>query len=347
MDPAPATTGTFAHMDATTVLSRSIAELGIYPAVDPLDSKSLQVLLPSWATSLLVFLRCRAASTRASFFFFFSFIFSLITYLKASMLAACCALLVRPCLPLPHHSLLDGRETRCWLHAKCWRSRTTRVHRPGASASAGMRGAVGASLWSCGRGGRQCRALLGLGVAARVRADECGPGFFSIFSRAFALTPSPSIAHTFPPGPGNLHVLGTTHVSRCRLMSLCMLALHGVGSPSPIELEHILHRHPALQHLRLSDYHHALCLVPYLSSFRGCPTTAASILPGRPVQVLGLVGGCGCELVTTVEEDLARITAGSVLVRMLECSCECRHVSARARAGYANASVKCRVPLRA
>ena len=37
-DPAPATT--FAHLDSTTVLSRSIAELGIYPAVDPLDSKS-------------------------------------------------------------------------------------------------------------------------------------------------------------------------------------------------------------------------------------------------------------------------------------------------------------------
>ena len=37
-DPAPATT--FAHLDATTVLSRAIAELGIYPAVDPLDSSS-------------------------------------------------------------------------------------------------------------------------------------------------------------------------------------------------------------------------------------------------------------------------------------------------------------------
>jgi F-type H+-transporting ATPase subunit beta len=37
-DPAPA--GTFAHLDATTVLSRQIAELGIYPAVDPLDSTS-------------------------------------------------------------------------------------------------------------------------------------------------------------------------------------------------------------------------------------------------------------------------------------------------------------------
>merc|ERR1711928_227655 len=37
-DPAPATT--FAHLDATTVLSRSVAERGIYPAVDPLDSTS-------------------------------------------------------------------------------------------------------------------------------------------------------------------------------------------------------------------------------------------------------------------------------------------------------------------
>ena len=37
-DPAPATT--FAHLDATTVLSRQIAELGIYPAVDPLESTS-------------------------------------------------------------------------------------------------------------------------------------------------------------------------------------------------------------------------------------------------------------------------------------------------------------------
>ncbi len=43
-DPAPATT--FAHLDATTVLSRSIAELGIYPAVDPLDSTS-RVLDPA------------------------------------------------------------------------------------------------------------------------------------------------------------------------------------------------------------------------------------------------------------------------------------------------------------
>ncbi len=42
-DPAPATT--FAHLDATTVLSRQIAELGIYPAVDPLDSTS-RVLSP-------------------------------------------------------------------------------------------------------------------------------------------------------------------------------------------------------------------------------------------------------------------------------------------------------------
>jgi F-type H+-transporting ATPase subunit beta len=43
-DPAPATT--FSHLDATTVLSRKISELGIYPAVDPLDSTS-RILEPS------------------------------------------------------------------------------------------------------------------------------------------------------------------------------------------------------------------------------------------------------------------------------------------------------------
>jgi F-type H+-transporting ATPase subunit beta len=40
-DPSPATT--FAHLDATVVLSRQVAELGIYPAVDPLDSTSRQL----------------------------------------------------------------------------------------------------------------------------------------------------------------------------------------------------------------------------------------------------------------------------------------------------------------
>ncbi|MCY7280197.1 MAG: F0F1 ATP synthase subunit beta, partial [Sphingomonas bacterium] len=43
-DPAPATS--FAHLDATTTLNRAISELGIYPAVDPLDSTS-RVLTPS------------------------------------------------------------------------------------------------------------------------------------------------------------------------------------------------------------------------------------------------------------------------------------------------------------
>ena len=37
-DPAPATI--FAHLDANTVLSRALTELGIYPAVDPLESNS-------------------------------------------------------------------------------------------------------------------------------------------------------------------------------------------------------------------------------------------------------------------------------------------------------------------
>ena len=44
-DPAPATT--FSHLDATTVLSRNIVELGIYPAVDPLESSS-RILSPDY-----------------------------------------------------------------------------------------------------------------------------------------------------------------------------------------------------------------------------------------------------------------------------------------------------------
>ena len=105
-----------------------------------------------------------------------------------------------------------------------------------------------------------------------------------------------------------------------RLPSLRTLAFRGIGTPPSLDLERILHNHPTLLHLRLSDYHRALHLsptdVPHLRSFRGYPATAASILPGRPVQALGLVG-C-CELAT--EEDLARIAAGSVPVRALDLS---------------------------
>jgi F-type H+-transporting ATPase subunit beta len=54
-DPAPATT--FAHLDATTVLSRGIAELGIYPAVDPLDSKS-RMLDPRIVSTISTYFQC-------------------------------------------------------------------------------------------------------------------------------------------------------------------------------------------------------------------------------------------------------------------------------------------------
>jgi F-box-like len=117
-----------------------------------------------------------------------------------------------------------------------------------------------------------------------------------------------------------LHQLHLLLLPPICLPSLRTLALRGIGTPPSLELERILHNHPTLQHLRLSDYHRALHLsptdVPHLRSFRGYPATAASVLPGRPVQALGLVGRC--ELAT--EEDLARIATGSIPVRALDLS---------------------------
>ena len=55
-DPAPATT--FAHLDATTVLSRGVAERDIYPAVDPLDSTS-RIMDPNTTESPVT---CRSCS---------------------------------------------------------------------------------------------------------------------------------------------------------------------------------------------------------------------------------------------------------------------------------------------
>jgi hypothetical protein len=114
-----------------------------------------------------------------------------------------------------------------------------------------------------------------------------------------------------------LHQLHLLLLPPICLPSLRTLSLRGIGIPPSLELERILHSHPTLLHLRLSDYHRALHLsptdLPHLRSFRGHPATAASILPGRPVHALGLVG---CELAT--EEDLARIAVGSIPVRALD-----------------------------
>ena len=64
-DPAPATS--FAHLDATTVLSRQIAELGIYPAVDPLDSNvSYSWIRGSLVTSIIM-LRLQVQQTLQSY----------------------------------------------------------------------------------------------------------------------------------------------------------------------------------------------------------------------------------------------------------------------------------------
>jgi hypothetical protein len=119
-----------------------------------------------------------------------------------------------------------------------------------------------------------------------------------------------------------LHQLHLLLLPPICLPSLRTLALRGIGTPPSLELERILHNHPTLLHLRLSDYHRALphlsqADVPHLRSFRGSPATAASILPGRPVHALGLVGCCES---ATEEEDLARIASGSVPVRALDLS---------------------------
>ncbi|KAI0048723.1 hypothetical protein FA95DRAFT_1557632 [Auriscalpium vulgare] len=99
------------------------------------------------------------------------------------------------------------------------------------------------------------------------------------------------------------------------LPSLRFLSLHGI-SESP---ELVLRNHPDLLHFKLGDFIKPLSLrpndVPYLSSFRGYPVTAASIVPGRPVQGLSLVG---YEFVT--EDDLYRIASTSTPIRTLDLS---------------------------
>ncbi|KAI0028321.1 hypothetical protein K488DRAFT_58912, partial [Vararia minispora EC-137] len=102
-------------------------------------------------------------------------------------------------------------------------------------------------------------------------------------------------------------------LASCAFPYLRALALAGLrGAPEPV-----LHRHPGLLHLRLPDYAVPLQLapadLPLLTSFRGTPAAAASLLPGRPVRMLGLVGH---EFVT--ERDLARI--GGARVRALDLS---------------------------
>ncbi|KAI0294304.1 hypothetical protein B0F90DRAFT_1757385, partial [Multifurca ochricompacta] len=129
------------------------------------------------------------------------------------------------------------------------------------------------------------------------------------------LVPSPSLSS--PSSSSNTFFLFPPFC----LPSLRNLALHGTGGEPPPEL--VLRNHPTLLHLKLGDcYHRPIRLqpadIPHLRSFRGCPTTAASILPGRPVQVLSLVG---YEFVT--EENLACIAAGSLPVRSLDLSSMC------------------------
>ena len=155
---------------------------------------------------------------------------------------------------------------------------------------------------------------------------ECAPNNNNNYNYAPPPTPSPPPPHarkshsTEQQQHQQLHQLPLLLLPPICLPSLRTLSLRGIGTPPSHELEHILHNHPKLLHLRLSDYHRALHLPPtaitHLRTFRGYPATAASILPGRPVQALALVG---CELLPT-EEDLARIARGSVPLRALDLS---------------------------
>ncbi|KAI0308958.1 hypothetical protein OF83DRAFT_1288783 [Amylostereum chailletii] len=93
------------------------------------------------------------------------------------------------------------------------------------------------------------------------------------------------------------------------------LSLGGLGgSPEPV-----LRNHPNLRHFKLADHTQPLRLhaedLPHLLSFRGSPVVAASVLPGRPVQTLTLIG---FEFVT--EADLERIAQTTVPIRALDLS---------------------------
>lgn len=89
--------------------------------------------------------------------------------------------------------------------------------------------------------------------------------------------------------------------------------------PPLMDISWFLSATPSIQHLRLPDFHEPLTLrhtdLPFLSSFRGSAPTAASVLPGRAVQLLALVGH---EFVT--ESDLEKMAMGSVRIRWLDLS---------------------------
>lgn len=114
----------------------------------------------------------------------------------------------------------------------------------------------------------------------------------------------------------------------CSFPALRIFSLSGVGrgnlttkthpDPTP-PIEWFLSATPSIQHLRLADCHEPLhlqpCDLPSLSTFRGSAPTAASVLPGRPVQLLSLVGH---EFVT--ERDLQLIASTSVRIKWLDLS---------------------------
>ncbi|KZT25110.1 hypothetical protein NEOLEDRAFT_1065699, partial [Neolentinus lepideus HHB14362 ss-1] len=95
-------------------------------------------------------------------------------------------------------------------------------------------------------------------------------------------------------GPAGVRFPPSTLLSACLFPSLASLTLAGLSTSTPSALTSFLTQHPTLTHLRLCDTPHALPLpasaLPHLTSFKGSPSTAAALLPGRAVASLTLLG---------------------------------------------------------
>ncbi|KAH0582557.1 hypothetical protein H2248_010495 [Termitomyces sp. 'cryptogamus'] len=115
------------------------------------------------------------------------------------------------------------------------------------------------------------------------------------------------------------YVIRDSHLPRLRHCSLGADYIKGVQHYTSV-LPVFLASTPALRHLKLPDHHTPLHLPPWaipdLSSFRGAADAAATLLPGRPVQALALVGQDS----DVTRENLPRMTLTALPLRYLDLS---------------------------